>query len=65
MVILGPIGIETLASLVGEDAHTLETVYEPFLLRKGYVEKTPRGRQIPPHKKAFFSQRYLGQIRII
>lgn len=43
----GPVGIETLASLIGEDKETLETVYEPFLLRKGYLEKTPRGRQIP------------------
>lgn len=43
----GPVGIETLASLIGEDKETLETVYEPFLLRKGYIEKTARGRQIP------------------
>jgi Holliday junction DNA helicase RuvB len=46
----GPVGLETLASMVGEDKDTLETVYEPFLMRKGYLEKTPRGRQIP-HKK--------------
>ncbi len=44
----GPVGIETIASLIGEDSDTIETVYEPFLMRKGYLEKTPRGRQIPP-----------------
>ncbi len=43
----GPIGVETIAALVGEDKDTIESVYEPFLLRKGYLEKTPRGRQIP------------------
>lgn len=43
----GPVGLETLASMVGEDANTLEAVYEPYLMRKGYLEKTARGRQIP------------------
>lgn len=46
----GPLGLETLASLVGEDSQTIEEVYEPFLMRKGFIERTPRGRQIP-HKK--------------
>lgn len=43
----GPVGLETLASMIGEDSTTLEEVYEPFLMRLGYLEKTPRGRQIP------------------
>ena len=43
----GPAGIETLASLIGEDTQTLQDVIEPYLLRMGYLEKTPRGRQIP------------------
>lgn len=43
----GPVGLETIASMIGEDAQTIEDVYEPFLMRKGYIEKTPRGRQIP------------------
>ncbi len=46
----GPLGLETLASLVGEDSQTIEEVYEPFLMRKGYLERTPRGRQIPNKK---------------
>ncbi|MGB8367621.1 MAG: Holliday junction DNA helicase RuvB C-terminal domain-containing protein, partial [Candidatus Babeliales bacterium] len=57
----GPVGLETLASLVGEDADTIETVYEPFLLRKGYLEKTARGRQIPHKKLPRLTQQFLGQ----
>jgi len=57
----GPVGLETLASLIGEDKDTLETVYEPFLLRKGYLEKTPRGRQIPHKKLPFLKSKFLGQ----
>lgn len=57
----GPVGLETLASLIGEDKDTIEAVYEPFLMRKGYLEKTPRGRQIPHKKIPILKQRFLGQ----
>lgn len=57
----GPVGLETLASLVGEDADTIELAYEPYLLRKGYLEKTPRGRQIPAHMLPHLIKRFLGQ----
>jgi holliday junction DNA helicase RuvB len=57
----GPVGLETLASLVGEDADTIELAYEPYLLRKGYLEKTPRGRQIPAKILPQLSKRFLGQ----
>jgi len=57
----GPVGLETLCSLVGEDKETLESVNEPFLLRKGYLEKSARGRQIPAKKLPFFKKRFLGQ----
>ena len=40
----GPVGIDTLAAAIGEDAGTLEEVYEPFLLRLGFLQRTPRGR---------------------
>ncbi len=40
----GPVGIDTLAAAVGEDAGTLEEVYEPYLIRAGFIQKTPRGR---------------------
>ncbi len=42
----GPVGIETLAASMSEERMTLEEVYEPFLLQKGLLEKTPRGRKI-------------------
>ncbi len=57
----GPVGLETLASLIAEDKETIESVYEPFLLRKGYLEKTPRGRQIPFKKLPFLQKKYFGQ----
>ncbi len=43
-----PVGLNTLASAVGEDADTLEDVYEPFLLQLGFLERTPKGRQATP-----------------
>ena len=41
----GPVGLNTLAVAVGEDAGTLEEVYEPFLIQNGFLMRTPRGRQ--------------------
>ena len=40
----GPVGIETLASTIGEEVETIEDVYEPYLMQKGFVGRTPRGR---------------------
>lgn len=40
----GPVGVETLAAAIGEDAGTLEEVYEPYLLQNGFLNRTPRGR---------------------
>ncbi len=57
----GPVGLETLAAMIGEDTETIEMVYEPFLLRKGYLEKTARGRQIPAKRLPMLKQKYLGQ----
>ena len=42
----GPVGLETLAATVGEDATTIEDVYEPYLLQIGFLSRTPRGRCI-------------------
>lgn len=44
----GPVGIETLASALGEDVRTLEDVCEPFLLQQGFIQRTPRGRKVSP-----------------
>ena len=44
----GPVGLETLAAALGEDAGTLEDVYEPYLLMNGFLNRTPRGRVATP-----------------
>jgi len=44
----GPVGIDTLAAALGEDADTLEEVHEPYLIRCGFLQKTPRGRVATP-----------------
>jgi Holliday junction DNA helicase RuvB len=40
----GPVGVESLAAALGEEADTLESVYEPYLLQEGYLQRTSRGR---------------------
>ena len=40
----GPVGLDTLAAAIGEDAGTIEDVYEPFLIKNGFIQRTPRGR---------------------
>ena len=42
----GPVGLDTLAAAIGEDAGTLEDVYEPYLLKNGFLNRTPRGRMV-------------------
>jgi Holliday junction DNA helicase RuvB len=44
----GPVGLEALAASTGEDSHTIEEVYEPYLLQIGYLQRTPRGRVVTP-----------------
>jgi len=45
----GPVGLETLAASINEEKDTIEDVYEPFLIQKGFIERTPRGRKATPH----------------
>jgi Holliday junction DNA helicase RuvB len=40
----GPVGLESLAAATGEEAHTIEDVYEPYMIREGLLMRTPRGR---------------------
>ncbi|MFJ7974773.1 Holliday junction branch migration DNA helicase RuvB [Peribacillus sp. JNUCC 23] len=40
----GPVGLETIAATIGEESHTIEDVYEPYLLQIGFIQRTPRGR---------------------
>ncbi|MEY2639560.1 MAG: hypothetical protein RIR90_1042, partial [Bacteroidota bacterium] len=42
----GPVGITTIATAVGEEPGTLEEVYEPFLIQEGFIQRTPRGREV-------------------
>jgi Holliday junction DNA helicase RuvB len=51
----GPVGVSTIAAAVGEDADTLEEVYEPFLVQHGFLQRTPRGRMATP-----LAYRHLG-----
>lgn len=51
----GPVGLETLAASLGEDSGTLEDVYEPYLLKSGFINRTPRGRVVTE-----YGYRHLG-----
>ncbi|HHX50608.1 MAG TPA: Holliday junction branch migration DNA helicase RuvB [Clostridia bacterium] len=51
----GPVGLDTLAATIGEEPGTVEDVYEPYLLQKGFLHRTPRGRVATP-----FTYRYFG-----
>lgn len=51
----GPVGLDTLAAALGEDAGTIEDVYEPYLLKNGFIQRTPRGRVVTEH-----AYRHLG-----
>ncbi|EGK14604.1 Holliday junction branch migration DNA helicase RuvB [Kroppenstedtia eburnea] len=44
----GPVGLETIAATIGEEAHTVEDVYEPYLMQIGFLQRTPRGRMLTP-----------------
>ena len=51
----GPAGIETLAIALGDDARTIEDVYEPYLVQKGFLQRTPRGRKLTPYAYKCFN----------
>ncbi|MFZ0282292.1 MAG: Holliday junction branch migration DNA helicase RuvB [Bacteroidales bacterium] len=52
----GPVGITTISTAVGEESGTIEEVYEPFLIKEGYLKRTPRGREATEH-----AYRHLGR----
>ena len=54
----GPVGITTLATAVSESAETIEEVYEPFLIQQGFIQRTPRGREVTEA-----AYKHLGRIR--
>lgn len=58
----GPVGIESVASAIGEEVTTIEDVYEPYLLQQGFLKRTPRGRMVTPlayeHLKIEYQESY-------
>ncbi|HEX6535142.1 MAG TPA: Holliday junction branch migration DNA helicase RuvB [Gemmatimonadaceae bacterium] len=57
----GPVGISTIAAAVGEDASTIEEVYEPYLVQNGFLQRTPRGRMATPQAYRHFGYTPPGQ----
>jgi Holliday junction DNA helicase RuvB len=55
----GPVGLSTIATALGEDAGTIEEVYEPFLIKEGFMKRTPRGREVTE-----LAYKHLGKVRI-
>ena len=58
----GPVGLETLAATIGEEAITLEDVYEPYLLQIGFLSRTPRGRVATPKAYEHLGIPFKGQM---
>ena len=53
----GPVGLNTIATAVGEESGTIEEVYEPFLIKEGFLKRTPRGREATEH-----AYKHLGKV---
>ena len=60
----GPVGLETLAATINEEAVTLEDVYEPYLLQRGFLTRTPRGRCVTRKAYEHLGIQYMGQQQI-
>ncbi|MFA9557192.1 Holliday junction branch migration DNA helicase RuvB [Evansella sp. AB-rgal1] len=56
----GPVGLDTIAATIGEEAHTIEDVYEPYLLQIGFLQRTPRGRIVTVHAYEHFHMEVPG-----
>ncbi|WP_307339608.1 Holliday junction branch migration DNA helicase RuvB [Caldalkalibacillus uzonensis] len=50
----GPVGVETIAAMIGEEVDTIEDVYEPYLMQIGFLQRTPRGRMVTPRAYEHF-----------
>ena len=59
----GPVGLDTLAAAVGEEAVTIEDVYEPYLMQLGFLTRTPRGRCVTALAYDHLHIPYQGQIQ--
>lgn len=60
----GPVGLETIAAAIGEEAVTIEDVYEPYLMQIGFLSRTPRGRMVTPAGYAHLGIEMPGQQRL-
>ena len=60
----GPVGLETIAAAIGEEAVTIEDVYEPYLMQVGFLSRTPRGRMVTPAGYAHLGMTMPGQQRM-
>jgi Holliday junction DNA helicase, RuvB subunit len=60
----GPVGLDTLAATIGEEAVTLEDVYEPYLLQIGFLNRTPRGRCVTPKAYEHLGIPFHGQLEM-
>jgi len=58
----GPVGLDTIATSISEDAGTLEDVYEPFLIQKGFISRTPRGRVVTDKAYKHLKKSYQGSL---
>jgi len=61
----GPVGLETIAAAIGEEAVTIEDVYEPYLMQIGFLSRTPRGRMVTPAGYAHLGMAMPGQQRFM
>lgn len=57
----GPVGLSSIATAVGEDSGTIEEVYEPFLIKEGYIKRTPRGREVTERGYLHFGKENIGR----
>ena len=60
----GPVGLTTIATAVSEDPGTIEEVYEPFLIKEGYLKRTPRGREATEIAYNHFGKKNLGDLTL-
>ncbi|MEE4115496.1 MAG: Holliday junction branch migration DNA helicase RuvB [Marinilabiliaceae bacterium] len=61
----GPVGLTTIATAVGEDSGTIEEVYEPFLIKEGYIKRTPRGREVTENAYIHLGKQKLGETGLL
>jgi Holliday junction DNA helicase RuvB len=58
----GPVGLTTISTAVGEESGTIEEVYEPFLIKEGYLKRTPRGREATEHAYKHLGKQFGGDL---